>query len=220
VTLRATTYMLRQVLSSRATLASSLADLRPRRNGTPSSRHLAGAVDWLCRAQDAVPGGGVSYGFDVRTGWLPAYPETTGYIITTLLRCANASSPITADVHPADLKQRAARMAHWLTTVQLASGALPGGTVAVPPVPTVFNTGQVLEGWCEAYRDHPDETIRSCLTCAARWLVAVQDEDGCWRKFLSPLTVQTPATYNVRTAAALLKAGRLLDEPAWSRAAV
>jgi len=37
---------------------------------------------------------------------------------------------------------------------------------------------------------------------------------------MSPLTVQTPATYNVRTAAALLEAGELLDEKPIRDAAV
>lgn len=199
---------------------SGLGDLRPRRDGAPAHRHLVEAVGWLCRAQDAVEGGGVSYGFDVRRGWLSPYPETTGYIITTFLRGASTGAAHAAGLDADDLRERAARMARWLTKVQLLSGALPGGTTAVTPFPTVFNTGQVLEGWCEAYREQPDPTLRHSLTRAAGWLVDVQDGDGCWRKWLSPLTVQTPATYNVRTAAALLKAGRLLDEPAWTAAAL
>jgi hypothetical protein len=162
----------------------------------------------------------VSYGYDLRLGWLPAYPETTGYIITTLLNAAHAAAENGAARKGPCLKERALRMAHWLTTVQLECGALPGGMVSVKPAPTVFNTGQVLEGWCEAYRQFPAEELRHSLERAARWLVAVQDEDGCWRKYLSPLTVQTPATYNVRSAAALLKAGHLFDEAAWTRAAL
>lgn len=220
-TLRASAYTLRQVFSSRAAFAASMADLwRRHDDAIPADRRLTEAVAWLCRAQDAVTGGGVSYGFDVRAGWLPPYPETTGYIITTLLRCAHAGRGVTPALDAAELEERVSRMAHWLTTVQLDSGALPGGTVAVKPIPTVFNTGQVLEGWAEVCRARPDEALRRCLVRAAEWLVAVQDEDGCWRKYLSPLTVQAPATYNVRAAAALLKAGQLLDEPAWVRAAL
>ena len=217
MTIRSAAYTLRRAFSSRATLAASLGDLRPLRNEVTADRHLAEAVGWLCRAQDAAPVGGVSYGFDLRSGWLPPYPETTGYIITTLLQCAQAGG---AGLDAAGLRERAARMADWLTMVQLESGALPGGIVGVKLVPTVFNTGQVLEGWTEACSARPDEPVQRCLARAAEWLVAVQDEDGCWRKYLSPLTVQTPATYNVRTAAALLKAGQLLDEPAWTRAAL
>jgi hypothetical protein len=111
-------------------------------------------------------------------------------------------------------------MAAWLTTVQLPSGALPGGTTAIEPTPTVFNTGQILEGWCEAERDRTGPMIRNSLTRAADWLVEVQDDDGCWRRYLSPLTVATPATYNVRSAWALLRAGRLCEREDWQAAAL
>ncbi len=51
--------------------------------------HLAGVIDWLCRAQDIRDGhpdaGGVSAGWSFEDGWLPSYPETTGYIIETFL---------------------------------------------------------------------------------------------------------------------------------------
>jgi hypothetical protein len=220
MSLRAAVFTIRQVFSSRATVGASAADLWGSADRCSDDRHLAEAIQWLCRAQDAVAGGGVSYGFDLRRGWQPPYPETTGYIISTFLRCAATGRPREGGLAADDLKQRAWRMTHWLTTVQLESGALPGGTVGIEPVATVFNTGQVLEGWCEAYRELPDESVRRCLVRAAEWLVAVQDDDGCWRKYLSPLTVQTPATYNVRTAAALLKAARLLDDKAWDRAAL
>lgn len=220
MSLRSAAHTLRQILSSRAAVTASWADLWRPRDADPADRHLAEAVGWLCRAQDAVAGGGVSYGYDVRAGWMPPYPETTGYIITTFLRCARTGVPTAAGLGPADLRARTRRMADWLTTLQMDCGALPGGTVAVAPSPTVFNTGQILEGWCEAYRDQPDEAIRRAITRAAAWLTSVQDADGCWRKYLSPLTVQTPATYNVRSAAALLRAGRLLDEPAWTAAAL
>lgn len=36
-------------------------------------------VDWLCRAQDAAQGGGVSTDHSYKYGWLPPYPETSGY---------------------------------------------------------------------------------------------------------------------------------------------
>ncbi len=54
--------------------------------------HLAGAIDWLCRAQDVrndqPDAGGVSAGWSFEDGWLPSYPETTGYIIETMLAAA------------------------------------------------------------------------------------------------------------------------------------
>src|SRR5215831_42632 len=55
------------------------------------------AVAWLLRAQDATCDDGVSQGYfpgrhDTMTGWLASYPETTGYIIPSLLTFAALSN--------------------------------------------------------------------------------------------------------------------------------
>ena len=51
--------------------------------------HLKATINWLCRAQDQRMGqkdqGGISAGWSFEDGWLPSYPETSGYIIETLL---------------------------------------------------------------------------------------------------------------------------------------
>ena len=39
---------------------------------------------------------------------------------------------------------------------------------------------------------------------AARWMAAVQDDDGCWRQGLSALAQRTPATYNIRSVVAAM----------------
>src|SRR5262245_39300790 len=52
---------------------------------------IRAAVDWLLHAQAKTGGGGVSLGFfpcDAGSAWFAPYPETTGYIITSLLRYA------------------------------------------------------------------------------------------------------------------------------------
>jgi hypothetical protein len=218
--MRSRLYILKEVFSNPATLRSSLRDLRLSQNGQEAKFYLNEAVDWLCRAQDAVEGGGVSYGYDLKTGWLPPYPETTGYIIPTFLKCAHLCEANSDQERAENLRQRARRMADWLTTVQMESGAVQGGTIGREPMPTIFNTGQVLQGWCHAYREFKEDNYLGCLTRAAQWLVSVQDEDGCWRKFMSPLTLQTPATYNVRSASALLEAGLLLSDEQIRRAAI
>src|SRR5579871_6154207 len=47
-------------------------------------------LEWLGRAQDesATADGGVARHYGLRDGWAPSYPETTGYIIPTLLEQA------------------------------------------------------------------------------------------------------------------------------------
>ena len=48
------------------------------------------AIAWLCRTHDATGRHGSSKGFSLLHGWFPAYPETTGYVIGTLLEYARA----------------------------------------------------------------------------------------------------------------------------------
>ena len=47
--------------------------------------HLESALKWLCQAHEK-GACGVSAGYSFFRGWLPPYPETTGYIIPTMLR--------------------------------------------------------------------------------------------------------------------------------------
>ena len=48
---------------------------------------LEATYAWLCGAQDTTPDGGVAGWFDLFGGrWTPSYPETTGYIVPTLLQ--------------------------------------------------------------------------------------------------------------------------------------
>jgi len=212
------TYIAREALSVAGTRRAAFDDFGRRAGHQGDERHLAAAVDWLCRAQDVCPEGGVSYGYDIRKGWIAAYPETTGYIVPTLFDYAAFIEPHSRPAADS-LRRRAVTLAKWLIGVQLESGAIPGGTVTLDPQPTVFNTGQVLDGWCRTFRETNDEPVRDAIRRAAEWLASIQDADGCWRRGLSPLTPKTPATYNVRTAAVLLRASQLLDRPEWAEAA-
>ena len=53
-----------------------------------TAKRAAAAVRWLVAAQNATPDGGVSYGYfpiSPASGWEVSYPETTGYIMTSLV---------------------------------------------------------------------------------------------------------------------------------------
>ena len=106
------------------------------------------AAAWLIRAQNATGCGGVSYGyFPLRSprGWQAAYPETTGYIITSLLNYAGAFDDDIA-------RLSALQMARWEISVQMPSGAVQGGilTPSEAQTPAAFNTGMVLDGLVSA----------------------------------------------------------------------
>jgi hypothetical protein len=187
-----------------------LAKLLPKRRAPANldpELSLRAAAEWLSRAQDATKSGGVSAHYDaLRRKWAGAYPEATGYIIPTFFRYAELCGE-------AAYRERAVRMAKWESEIQLPDGAVRAGTMdAISAVPTIFNTGQVLFGWLSAWQESQDAHFRDSLIRAADWLVAVQDEDGAWRRFASPFATHSLNAYNTRVAFGLAKAGKALGE--------
>jgi hypothetical protein len=134
------------------------------------------AADWLLRAQAATPDDGVSYGYfpyGSGNGWRTSYPETTGYIISTLLEYGK----VTGDKKCAEA---ALRMAHWEVRVQMKSGAVQANALCAPEdqVAAAFNTGMVLDGWSAAFRFSHDERFLQAGRRAGDFLVGDVNEHG------------------------------------------
>lgn len=178
-------------------------------------RAIREAMAWLCRAQDSstTNDGGVARHFSLVSGWAPSYPETTGYIIPTMLRYAR----MTGDD---ELLERSKRMLDWCISIQFPSGAFQGGMIgAQPVVPVTFNTGQILLGLAEGAREF-GEPYRASMIRAADWLVETQDPDGCWRKNPSPFAAQGEKTYDTHVAWGLLEAARAEPTKQYEKAAL
>ena len=161
--------------------------------------HLEATIAWLCRAQDirdAQPDrGGVSAGWSFEDGWLPSYPETSGYIVETLLAAA--------DLLPRpELVARAGRILDWELSLQQDDGAYPGHFGESDSRPVIFNTGQIIHGMMAGYHQMGrDECLESAVR-AAHWMRRQQDDDGCWRRSVHN---GIPHTYNSRAAWAQLR---------------
>ena len=95
---------------------------RPAGPGVGRDVHLQEAARWLCRAQDAGSDRGFSYGVRFGRDYEPSYPETTGYIIPTML---------SLEKHYGDpgYRTRAVEAADWEVAIQMDSGAVMGGKV-------------------------------------------------------------------------------------------
>jgi uncharacterized protein YyaL (SSP411 family) len=182
--------------------------LRWRTRPGDSRRHLEATMAWLCRAQDRGGGrGGVSAGYSLIRGWLPPYPETTGYIIPTFFDYARLT-------RNEEFRARAVRMADWELEVQLPSGAIQAGFYhgdGTERQPAVFNTGQVVLGWCRAFAETRDQRYLDAALRAGNWLVEIQSRDGAWRQ-RAPETETTVHAYDVRTAWSLLELSQLVDD--------
>src|SRR2546430_4856484 len=118
-----------------------------------------------------------------------------------------------------DFAARAARAARWEIAIQLPTGAVRGGVIGEPESPAVFNTGQVLLGWLAAFEETGDGSFAEAACRAARYLVAMLDADGHWRRGNSRFARPDATLYNTRTAWALAEAGARLRGEAFSNAA-
>jgi folate-dependent phosphoribosylglycinamide formyltransferase PurN len=165
--------------------------------------HLLAAANWLKRAQDATNDGGFVGRYNLRTGWSSSYPETTGYIIPTLLRLADT-------LGDDEYLKRAERAIEFLLSVQLASGAFPGAEIAENRTnPSPFNTGQIMHGLQAWAKRTGDERCRTALFRAGRWLCGIQDPSGAWLKFF----YQELATdYSAHLTCWLAEAGEFLGD--------
>jgi glycosyltransferase involved in cell wall biosynthesis len=178
-------------------------------------RAIEEAITWLCRAQDhsRSQDGGVASHFSLLTGWSSSYPETTGYIIPTILAYARLRQNEV-------LRRRAKKMLDWLVLLQFPDGSFQGGLVdSNPCVPVAFNTGQILLGLTSGVREFGEE-YRLAMCRAADWLVEVQDRNGRWSKHCSPFATPGPKTYHPHVALGLLEAARIEADKSYANAAL
>lgn len=183
------------------TSPSSLAEI--------DSQRTKAAIDWIRRAQDATQSGGVSWGFRARVpvrsgerlGWQPAYPETSGYIIETLLRFGS-------HFKDPDAVERARRIADWEVSIQLDDGGFQGGVIGAEPVESsTFVTGQVLFGLVRAHNSFGGETYRKAALRAMDFLIGCLDETGGFQHGHSKFCAPGVKAYEVRTGWALALGG-------------
>ncbi len=144
-----------------------------------------------------------------------SYPETTGYLITSLLSYA-------VHYRREQVRKAALAMADWEIEVQMPSGAVQGGPVMPrnKQTPAAFNTGMVLDGWCSAYEASREQRYLDAGLAAARFLVGDMDQAGYFRTngaFVSPGETKT---YNCLCAWAMLRMARLTADAGLERAAV
>lgn len=178
-------------------------------------RALADSIAWLSRAQDnsASDDGGVARDFSLIDGWNSSYPETTGYIIPTLISVAKATGDQA-------LLTRARRMLDWLVSIQFSDGGFQGSVIGAEPViPVTFNTGQILLGLASGTEEFGG-VYREPMRRAANWLVETQDEDGCWRSHRSPFTEPSDKAYETHVSWGLFEAARLEPDRGYADAAI
>lgn len=133
---------------------------------------LDASINWL--GQTVKRSGGSSAVLWPFGKWSPAYPETTGYIIKTLVDYSTfAEKP--------ESKTLAIELGEWLLDIQEEGGYWCGGTYPYKNQdPSVFNTGQILIGLAELARSTGDPKWLEAATKGATWLADNVNDDGQW----------------------------------------
>lgn len=171
--------------------------------------HLRMSIDWLIKSKHS--SGGSSAYYAPFLGWSKPYPETTGYIIPTLLEYYHYS-----EYKPAH--KIAIEFGEWLLSIQSYEGFWNAGQH--PPKtkdPSVFNTGQVLFGLISLYNETNDSKWLNSLDKATKWLCSSIDEHGTWKsghyRGFNP-------TYYSRVAWPILLASTVLDNNVYREKAI
>lgn len=135
---------------------------------------IEACVDWLESAQDHMRDDGFG-SYHLIEGWSTSYPETSGYIIDSLVSYAKQNDR-------KDLIERCTKCADWLLKIQKPSGGWQSMTIGDQRPEVVFNTGQVLRGLYAVYLQTGNKKYLESCEKAMDWLCDIQEEDGAWRK--------------------------------------
>ncbi len=167
-------------------------------------RHLGVTADWLLRSVAKGRGGSCAH-FSPLRGWSKPYPETTGYLIPTLL----AMEPWLPN---RGLARTAEQLGQWLLSIQFEDGAWQGGLYhpGVSARASVFNTGQILKGMAGLYRATQDSRWLDAALRGAGWLAGGVNEQGQWghRDYMA----DTTPSYYTHVAWPMLEVWKLTQD--------
>lgn len=194
-------------------LRTSLTHLQMTNQSSPNLKnvHIAAnlAVGWLLHNQSrSIDGGFATY--DFADGWTSSYPETTGYIVETLLMWKD----LRTENH---ILKSARRALDWLVSIQKPSGGWAGGYVHEMKPEIVFNTGQIIRGLLQGHLHFHDPVYLDSARKAADWLVKIQSPEGFWGRHVHLDTVRVYDTY---VASPLYQLGSLVQNPMYKNAAL
>ena len=142
--------------------------------GVDREQALEQAMEWLLLAGEHMPDQGIG-SFHLVDGWSSSYPETSGYIIPTLIVYGGLTGKD-------KFIDQAMATADWLLSIQKESGGWQGGRINENKPEIVFNTGQIIRGMLASYANDNNEKYLNAAIKAGDWLQSVQHEGGYWKK--------------------------------------
>lgn len=120
------------------------------------------------------PDGGSSAYYMPGYGWVDAYPETTGYLIPTLLELDRRFPGEGYGAY-------AERAGEWLLAIQSGEGWWPAGRWPQRETkPSLFNSGQILTGMVSLFDETREQKWIDAAARASTWMASRVDDTGAW----------------------------------------
>lgn len=137
--------------------------------------HLESTMNWIQTSIEKGNGGSCAY-YRIPGGWSKDYPETTGYIIPTLIDYSLFGD---GEYY----LQQAKSLGEWLLSIQSEEGYWHGDLHPPgKPNASVFNTAQILLGLSALYNHTGDEKWIKNAGKAAEWLASGVNRVGIWEE--------------------------------------
>jgi len=154
------------------------------------------AKNWLLSMQGE--NGGFYSKYSILSGYSKEFPETSGYIIETLLSWD---------------KNSAIRAGKWLMTIQNSDGSFfeESGVKKM-----VFDTAQTIFGMLALYKETQDQNYLNCAKKSADWIISNQEQDGTWIKYSFNNIAHS---YYSRVSLALLKLWKITNNEFYKQSA-
>ncbi|MFA5165765.1 MAG: glycosyltransferase [Candidatus Paceibacterota bacterium] len=156
----------------------------------PHQNSLLSCANWLL-GQQTKEGGFIDQ-YSLLYGSCLLFPETTGYIIPTLIS-------LSSETKDGKYLQSAKKGGAWLLQIQNKDGSFGQ---AGSNEPMIFDSGQIIFGLLALYKELNERKFLDAARHCADWICAQQESDGSWRKYAYNKIAHS---YYSRVSLALLK---------------
>ena len=136
------------------------------------------SLNWIQNAQKSYPDGGISRGFYLLgkslksnfSGWQLSYPETTGYLLPTLIN-------IKKEFNIENIDSLIDRMAYFLLSIS-KNGNVKGGSVEKKNNFSAFDTAQVIKGLISYYNFKKNDIFLKRAIDCGNFLINTENANG------------------------------------------
>jgi Glycosyl Hydrolase Family 88. len=185
--------------------------------------HINGAIQWIFNAQDSLKTGGIPADYCFTWGWSNPYPETSGYIIYSLINYLNVFPE--SEMND-EIIQRSIWIGDWLLSIQNDNGSYYEGLHAekknllhknmIIQRESAFETAQIIAGLLSLYKKTHDNKYLDASIKSGDWLIKTQETEGYWN-----LSHQNkPRSYDVYIGWRLLELYQIVPNPDYLYSAI